>query len=90
MQCSDSNLSEKTIVAWVSLTGSYNMEGSLITIQDGETFDGIFLSSKDGFKWYAGSENDNRSNLDMGILIDSSEIYKEFQIAIVYLRVSIC
>ena len=41
MQCSDSNLSEKTIVAWVSLTGSYNMEGSLITIQDGETFDGI-------------------------------------------------
>ena len=63
MQCSDSKLSEKTIVAWVSLTDSYNMEGSLITIQDGETFDGIFLSSKDGFKWYAGSENDNRSCL---------------------------
>jgi len=88
-QCNNIKSTEKTIVAWVSLTDSYNMEGSLITIQDGDRFDGIFLSSKDGFKWYPGSENNNRTNIDMGISIDSSEIYKEFQIGIVYTKKSI-
>ena len=85
-QCNNLKSTEKTIVAWVRLTDSYNMEGSLISIQDGDRFDGIFLSSKDGFKWYPGSENNNRTNIDMGISIDSSEIYKEFQIGIVYTK----
>jgi len=84
--CNKNSLNEKTIVAWVNLTESYNMEGSLVSIQDGDRFDGIFLSSKNGFKWYAGSENNNRTQINIGISIDSSDIYELFQIGIVYTK----
>ncbi|MEE2876213.1 MAG: hypothetical protein VX822_00305, partial [Candidatus Neomarinimicrobiota bacterium] len=67
LSCTQSSNVEKTLVAWVSLTDTEKMEGSVITIQNGERFDGIYFSAEDGGKWIAGSENNKRTQLDKGI-----------------------
>ena len=51
---------DKTLVSWVII---YNLDeggGSILTLQDGELFDGIILSGEGG-SWIAGSEHDRRT-----------------------------
>ena len=84
LSCNQSPNAEKTLVAWVSLTDTVEMEGSVITIQDGERFDGIYLSGEDGGKWIAGSENDKRTQPEKGIPVQESDGEDLIQLAIVY------
>ncbi|RKY51235.1 MAG: hypothetical protein DRP89_09195, partial [Candidatus Neomarinimicrobiota bacterium] len=73
---------DKTLVAWVSLTNTDSMEGSVLTVQDGDRFDGIILSEG---KWVAGSEDNKRTDLNMGIPVQESDTTgKLVQLAIVY------
>ena len=51
---------DKTLVSWVSIDKLEVDGGSILTLQDGEHFDGILLSGATG-SWIAGSEEDNRS-----------------------------
>ena len=84
LSCTQSPNTEKTLVAWVSLTDTVVMEGSVITIQDGERFDGIFLSAEDGGKWIAGSEENKRTQPEKGIPVQESDAEELIQLAIVY------
>ena len=51
---------DKTLVSWVSIENMVAGGGSILTLQDGELFDGIILS-KNGDSWIAGSEHDRRT-----------------------------
>jgi len=51
---------DKTLVSWVTIDNMVAGGGSILTLQDGELFDGIILSEQ-GDSWIAGSEHD-RSN----------------------------
>ena len=85
ISCTPSSDTDKTLVAWVSLTNTDLMGGSVLTIQDGDRFDGIILSEEDGGKWVAGSEDNKRTKLEKGIPIQESDTTGELiQLAIVY------
>jgi beta-fructofuranosidase len=85
LTCTPSQKTDKTLVAWVSIKNSNNLSGSVITIQDGDRFDGIILSEEDGGKWVAGSEDNKRTKLEKGIPIEESDTTGELvQLAIVY------
>jgi beta-fructofuranosidase len=77
---------DKTLVSWVILDDSQTDGGSILTLQDGEHFDGILLS-EEGDAWIAGSENDRHAlsayDYDSGSRI-APGIGKLEQIAIVY------
>ena len=49
--------SDKTLVSWVSINNPGVNGGSILTLQDGELFDGILLAEQ-GDSWIAGSEQD--------------------------------
>ena len=85
MSCTKSSDSDKTLVAWVHLSDSVDMEGSVITIQDGKRFDGIHLSLENGGTWIAGSENNNRTLISKGIPVGKSNREELIQLAIVYI-----
>ena len=51
---------DKTLVSWVSIDNLDVQGGSILSLQDGEHFDGIILSEKTG-RWIAGSEKGKRS-----------------------------
>ena len=84
LNCTLSANTEKTLVVWVYLSNTDGMEGSVISIQDGDRFDGIFLS-EDGGKWVAGSEDNKRTNPEKGIPLQESDTTGVLvQLAIVY------
>jgi beta-fructofuranosidase len=94
LSCTQSINKEKTFVAWVSLTEinpdwkaymeDTTMEGSVITLQDGDRYDGIYLSAEEGGKWVAGSEDNKRTNIEKGIPVQESDYEELIQLAIVY------
>ena len=52
---------EKTLVSWVEILNEDVKGGSILTIQDGEQFDGIIFSNREGGTWLAGSDEDLRT-----------------------------
>ncbi len=83
--CTPSPNTDKTLVAWVSLNAIKDRSGSVLTIQNGEKYDGILLSRENGGTWVAGSENNNRTLIEKGIAIQASDTTGGFvQLAIVY------
>jgi len=46
---------DKTLVAWVTLADKNVRAGSVLTIQQGNRFDGIIFAERDARKWMAGS-----------------------------------
>jgi len=75
---------DKTLVSWVILDNMEADGGSILTLQDGERFDGIILS-EEGDSWIAGSDHDRgtRKDSDSASII-APGIDKIEQIAIVY------
>ena len=55
---------DKTLVSWVKIHDGDVKGGSILTIQDGEQFDGIMLADQDEVVWLAGSDNDQRAKKD--------------------------
>lgn len=47
---------DKTLVSWVSVNSGEEMAGTVITLQEGDRFDGILLNDRNGIHWVAGSE----------------------------------
>ncbi|MFO7935662.1 MAG: GH32 C-terminal domain-containing protein [Bacteroidales bacterium] len=48
---------DKTLVSWVSLSEEEEeMVGTVITLQDGDRFDGILIDDRDGIQWMAGNQ----------------------------------
>lgn len=85
LTASDSN-TDKTLVSWVELKDLSIQGGSILTIQSGEQFDGIVLGETESGKWVAGSEDQKRSNSELGNVKAETEasIGKLIQMAIVY------
>jgi len=50
---------DKTLVSWVTVNSSRARGGSVLTLQDGEQFDGIILNEEGN--WVAGSDDDKRT-----------------------------
>jgi beta-fructofuranosidase len=75
---------DKTLVSWVTIDNLDADGGSILTLQDGELFDGIILSGETS-SWIAGSEEDKRR---LKVTNDSSIIAPGIgeveQIAVVY------
>jgi hypothetical protein len=44
---------DKTLVSWVKIHDADVKGGSILTIQDGEQFDGIILAGQDDVVWLA-------------------------------------
>lgn len=53
--------SDKTLVAWVQLNENGRHFGSVLTIQDGDQYDGIVFTEENEGRWIAGSDNPARS-----------------------------
>ena len=83
---------DKTLVSWIELKEKTVTGGSALTIQDGERFDGIIYSEKNGGTWIPGSEDPNRSqNIVVkghlpqnypGRMVQMAAVYKEHEILI--------
>jgi hypothetical protein len=76
---------DKTLVSWVTLTNKAIRAGSVLTIQDGDRFDGIIFAERDAHKWMAGSNNFHRTqeNRD-GSTEETADDKTLVQMAIVY------
>ena len=76
---------DKTLVSWVTLTNKAIRAGSVLTIQDGDRFDGIIFAERDAHKWMAGSNNFHRTqeNRD-GSPEETADDKTLVQMAIVY------
>ena len=85
-QFQESELSDKTLVSWVTLNDINVDHGSILTIQHGSQFDGIVLGEIETGKWIAGSDDFNRTNQDMSDLVPETEesLAEMIQMAIVY------
>jgi sucrose-6-phosphate hydrolase SacC (GH32 family) len=79
-------LSDKTLVSWVTLHNLDVDHGSILTIQHGSQFDGIVLGEIETGKWIAGSDDFNRTNQNMSDLVPETEesLGEMIQMAIVY------
>ena len=83
--CATKSIStDKTLVSWVSINNMDVYGGSILTIQDGELFDGIILSEQ-GDSWIAGSEHDRTTTASNKTSVVAPGIGKIEQIAIVYM-----
>jgi len=56
--------SDKTLVSWVTLSDKGLKGGSVLTIQNGDAFDGIVFAELSPGRWMAGSDFYRRSNKD--------------------------
>ena len=75
---------DKTLVSWVTIDNMDAGGGSILTLQDGEHFDGIILSEQ-GDSWIAGSEHDRRAPVITGDTSFAAPGIGELeQIALVY------
>ncbi|MHC4070357.1 MAG: LamG-like jellyroll fold domain-containing protein, partial [Planctomycetota bacterium] len=85
MVCSGcASSTDKTLVSWVKIENSEIRGGSILTIQDGEQFDGIILNQEG--RWEAGSDKKKRTeSTDAEVRTGKME-----QIATVYKGSEIC
>ena len=85
-QSSETDLSDKTLVSWVTLHDINVDHGSILTIQQGSQFDGIVFGEIETGKWIAGSDHFNRTNQDMSDLVPETEesLGQMIQMAIIY------
>ena len=85
-QTDKTNLSDKTLVSWITLHDINVDHGSILTIQHGNQFDGIVFGEIETGKWIAGSDHFIRTNQDMSNLVSETEesLGKMIQMAIVY------
>jgi len=76
---------DKTLVAWVTLTDKSIRAGSVLTIQEGPRFDGIIFAERAAGKWMAGSDNFRRLGKDPGAYpAETADSKTLVQMAIVY------
>lgn len=83
---------DKTLVSWISLTDKNARAGSVLTIQDGDRFDGIIYAERAAERWMAGSNNFSRTekdqdknpveNADGNALVQMAIVYRDDQITI--------
>ncbi|MHC4759112.1 MAG: hypothetical protein ACYTE8_10685, partial [Planctomycetota bacterium] len=59
LQANPTASTDKTLVSWATVKVSRASGGSILTIQDGEQFDGIILNEEGN--WVAGSDEDKRT-----------------------------
>jgi len=55
---------DKTLVSWVTLTNKAHRAGSILTVQVGDSFDGIVFAEKTADKWMSGSDWYRRTQKD--------------------------
>ena len=84
--CTKNGSVDKSLVAWVKVNEQNIYGGSVLTLQDGDQFDGIILTKHKSLQWLAGSDSLKRSNTDRAEVFRSDRInFDEMQrIAIVY------
>lgn len=76
---------DKTLVSWVTLTNKDVRAGSILTIQDGDQFDGIVFAEKDPRKWMAGSDFFRRTQKNRSkTTVETADSKTQIQMAIVY------
>ena len=76
---------DKTLVSWVKLNEMSVRGGSILTIQDGNQYDGIIFSRKGPGKWIAGSDDSKRTLKDLSnIKSETAGSGKMVQMAIIY------
>ncbi len=83
---------DKTLVSWVRLADKKVTSGSILTVQNGNQFDGIVFAELAGDKWMAGSHLFQRTNkaqadraaekADAKTLVQMAIVYKGDQISI--------
>ena len=86
---------DKTLVSWATVVDKSVKAGSILTVQNGRAFDGIFLAELADGKWMAGSDSVSsisRTNKQQGdwaaekadtkTLIQMAIVYKDDQISI--------
>jgi sucrose-6-phosphate hydrolase SacC (GH32 family) len=75
----------KTLVSWVTLKDKGVRAGSVLTIQDGDRFDGIIFAERAAGKWMAGSNFFSRTEKDQNANpVESADDKTLVQMAIVY------
>ena len=76
---------EKTLISWVIIEDRNIHAGSILTIQEGNEFDGIVFAEKMDDKWMAGSDNWKRSENNQEKYPNwDAEVGSLVQVAIVY------
>ncbi len=85
------DITNKTLMAWVTLSNVYQRGGGLITLENPdpscsvETFDSIVYGERMDKQWIAGSDFFNRTPIDNGGSLETIEsVAQEIYIAIVY------
>ena len=79
MSCAPNVSTDKTLVVWVELNDFTVTGGSVITIQNGEEYDGIILTGEDNPVWTVGSSNPSRT----GGAIPATD--RPVQLAVIYM-----
>ncbi|MEI8288226.1 MAG: GH32 C-terminal domain-containing protein [Verrucomicrobiota bacterium] len=78
-------LTDKTLVAWVSLANLNQQGGSALTIQSGDEFDAIVFGERARGKWMAGNDRYRRTQRDQSAnAIESAGPEAVVQVAMVY------
>ena len=76
---------DKTLVAWVTLTDKNIRSGSVLTVQVGAAFDGIIFAERAARKWMAGSDGFRRTGNNPGAFpAETADSKTMVQMAIVY------
>ena len=80
----ETSQTEKTLVAWVSLDDLTRRAGSVLTIQEGDKFDGIVFAELTPRKWMAGSNFFRRTRKQQDYPPETADDGDLIQMAIVY------
>lgn len=78
MSCAPTVSTDKTLIAWVELNDLSVTGGSVITLQNGEEYDGIILTGEENPVWTVGSSEPSRT----GGAIPATD--RPIQLAVVY------
>jgi len=77
--------SDKTLVSWVTLANTTQQGGSALTIQQGDSFDGIVFGEKQPAKWMSGSNFYSRTQADQqASSVEKADSNTLVQLAVVY------
>ena len=76
--------SDKTLVAWVSLDDLSVRAGSVLTVQEGDRFDGIVFAEREPRTWMAGSNFFRRTQKNQDYPAETADGNALVQMAIVY------
>jgi sucrose-6-phosphate hydrolase SacC (GH32 family) len=82
---SHAEVTDKTLVSWVMLRNRRVRGGSVLTVQDGNRFDGILFTGKGGGRWAAGSDRSMCAQTDaVGTPLETMPAGEMVQMAVVY------